>query len=986
MFDAIKDVLGELNSRINAINEELNAKMSGQNMNGALSTPGSNRENNTSNGSNHKNINSLTSSSTTHQVQYCGPYKLEKTLGKGQTGLVKTGTHCITGRKVAVKIVNKEKLNESVLQKVEREIAIMKLIEHPHVLHLYDVYENKKYLYLLLEHVSGGELFDYLVRKGRLMAKEARKFFRQIISALDFCHAHNICHRDLKPENLLLDERNCIKVADFGMASLQVEGSMLETSCGSPHYACPEVIRGEKYDGRKADVWSCGVILYALLVGALPFDDDNLRNLLEKVKKGVFHIPHFVPADCQNLLRSMIEVDPQKRISLQDVFRHPWVAGGTRGEPELELPMAQVVQTHVIPSEENIDPDVFRHMNNLGCFKDKEKLIRELLSPKHNTEKMVYFLLLDRKRRRPAQEDETEVVLRSSNHNLDPPRKRTDTSKTSRYAFGSISEGSPINPRKAYGRYSRNRHSSLGGSPNGSPRSNAHSFYQPAVISTSTISNQTATTAAEERQGSSSARNNYHYYTQPVDATALATATRNAKTRREPPSAVVTANNQRPHEVVTTDAINSPSVIGSAASSSSSLASGGSTANVTSPSGPWRSKLSTIKNSFLGTPRFHRRKLSAGSTSTGESDNEDSVILDTSDLVKKSWFGSLTSGMGIERDDVQCVPVEGKSLNGIKAELIRTFLTIHELSHSVVGQNSFKVEYKRGPAVGGGVFSRGVKMQVDIIVSAQSESAERPLYVVQFTLLAGPTRRFRRLVDHLSAVLQSSTQQRTERAQQAALMVRPRRLSDSSVSSVCSDNETNFTNTPALSANVLPHVRTPNDQLDSHNYGCSRTGSTSANSTISQTGNKSAHYAGGSLRISSTSNSANNAKTAATRRNTTGAVLDDLTSRLTATNLAFGQQPKINLSPQRVFRTLVASTSAPKSRELVKIPVTPQNSAPRPFHNGQEFGQPGSSKQQTLKQPLMGPRIVDRDEDNQSPDSLEYSVGPCHILPTTTIL
>ncbi|KIH61361.1 hypothetical protein ANCDUO_08370 [Ancylostoma duodenale] len=169
--------------------------------------------------------------------------------------------------------------------------------------------------YLLLEHVSGGELFDYLVRKGRLMSKEARKFFRQIISALDFCHAHNIwyiffsfllilgevgkkpvfcSHRDLKPENLLLDERNNIKVADFGMASLQVEGSMLETSCGSPHYACPEVIRG-----------------------ALPFDDDNLRNLLEKVKKGVFHIPHFVPSDVQSLLRAMIEVDPAKRYSVR---------------------------------------------------------------------------------------------------------------------------------------------------------------------------------------------------------------------------------------------------------------------------------------------------------------------------------------------------------------------------------------------------------------------------------------------------------------------------------------------------------------------------------------------------------------------------------------------------------------------------------------------------------------------------------------------
>ncbi|KER32537.1 hypothetical protein T265_01414 [Opisthorchis viverrini] len=147
-------------------------------------------------------------------------------------GLVKMGVHCVTGKKVAVKIVNREKLSESVLQKVEREIAIMKLIEHPHVLGLYDVYENRRHLYLILEHVSGGELFDYLVRKGRLVPKEARRFFKQIISALDFCHSHCICHRDLKPENLLLDDKLNIRVADFGMASLQPEGSLLETSCG----------------------------------------------------------------------------------------------------------------------------------------------------------------------------------------------------------------------------------------------------------------------------------------------------------------------------------------------------------------------------------------------------------------------------------------------------------------------------------------------------------------------------------------------------------------------------------------------------------------------------------------------------------------------------------------------------------------------------------------------------------------------------------
>ncbi|EDW41637.1 GM24459 [Drosophila sechellia] len=250
-----------------------------------------------------------------------------------QTCLVKLGVHCVIGKKVAIKIINREKLSESVLMKVEREIAIMKLIDHPHVLGLSDVYENKKYLYLILEHVSGGELFDYLVKKGRLTPKEARKFFRQIISALDFCHSHSICHRDLKPENLLLDEKNNIKIADFGMASLQPAGSMLETSCGSPHYACPEVIRGEKYDGRKADVWSCGVILYALLVGALPFDDDNLRQLLEKVKRGVFHIPHFVPPDCQSLLRGMIEVNPDRRLTLAEINRHPWSQLAARGWP-----------------------------------------------------------------------------------------------------------------------------------------------------------------------------------------------------------------------------------------------------------------------------------------------------------------------------------------------------------------------------------------------------------------------------------------------------------------------------------------------------------------------------------------------------------------------------------------------------------------------------------------------------------------------------
>ncbi|XP_076313283.1 serine/threonine-protein kinase BRSK2-like isoform X3 [Tachypleus tridentatus] len=604
-----------------------------------------------------------------HHFQYVGPYRLEKTLGKGQTGLVKLGVHCVTGKKVAVKIINREKLSESVLQKVEREIAIMKLIEHPHVLGLYDVYENKKYLYLILEHVSGGELFDYLVKKGRLTPKEARRFFRQIISALDFCHSHCICHRDLKPENLLLDEKNNIRIADFGMASLQVEGSMLETSCGSPHYACPEVIRGEKYDGRRADVWSCGVILYALLVGALPFDDDNLRQLLEKVKRGVFHIPHFVPPECQDLLRGMIEVNPEKRMKLADVLRHPWTMAGSKTELDQELPMRE---THIIPSFDDLDPDVLASMTSLGCFKDKEKLLQELLSESHNTEKVIYFLLLDRKRRKPAYEDETEIIIRNRSESgiSDPPRKRVDTCQVNgrsgpRYSFDMLSDGSPLTSRRFPHSRSR-RGSSTGSLHASSPSASPLSSPKPTPRGT-------------------------------PDESPLNT----------PPG--------------------SPSL-----------------------SQPyWKSRLNTIKNSFLGSPRFHRRKLQTPSGS-------DEMGPDSSpELTKKSWFGSL---MGGDREETHVILVKDRPLSTVKADLIHAFLSIADLSHSVVSPMSFRVEYKR-PG-GTSMFQRNVRFHVDITkvqaagtqdsTGTSDRASEKPsVYCISFTLIAGPIRRFKRMCEHI---------------------------------------------------------------------------------------------------------------------------------------------------------------------------------------------------------------------------------------------
>ena len=186
--------------------------------------------------------------------------------------------------------------HERILQGIEREIVIMKLIEHPNIMRLYDVWETSTELYLILEYVEGGELFDYICENGRLSTSEALGYFQQIVSAVDYCHHFNIAHRDLKPENLLLDGNKNIKVADFGMAAWQKSNSngLLRTACGSPHYAAPEVIAGTPYNGSASDIWSCGIILFALLAGRLPFDDDDLATLLEKVKIAKFEFPSHI--------------------------------------------------------------------------------------------------------------------------------------------------------------------------------------------------------------------------------------------------------------------------------------------------------------------------------------------------------------------------------------------------------------------------------------------------------------------------------------------------------------------------------------------------------------------------------------------------------------------------------------------------------------------------------------------------------------------
>ncbi|XP_059390564.1 serine/threonine-protein kinase BRSK2 isoform X4 [Carassius carassius] len=649
---------------------------------------------------------------SSQHANYVGPYRLEKTLGKGQTGLVKLGIHCVTCQKVAIKIVNREKLSESVLMKVEREIAILKLIEHPHVLKLHDVYENKKYLYLVLEHVSGGELFDYLVKKGRLTPKEARKFFRQIISALDFCHSHSICHRDLKPENLLLDEKNNIRIADFGMASLQVGDSLLETSCGSPHYACPEVIRGEKYDGRRADVWSCGVILFALLVGALPFDDDNLRNLLEKVKLGVFHMPHFIPPDCQNLLRGMIEVDATKRLTLEQIQKHTWYIAG-KNEPEPEQPVPRKVAIRMLPSTEDIDPDVLESMHSLGCFRDKNKLMKDLLSDDDNQEKMIYFLLLDRKERYPSHEDQN---LPPRNE-IDPPRKRVDSPLLTRH-----------NKRRPERKSMEVLSMTEGGSP--VPVRRAIDMAQHGQSKSLDISDANPILQSKEERSRSISGASSGLSTSPLSSPRVTPhPSPRGSPLPTPKGTPVHTPKESPAGTPSPTPPPSPSIGGM----------------------PWRTRLNSIKNSFLGSPRFHRRKMQVPTQEEMSSLTPES----SPELAKKSWFGNF---INLEKEEQIFVVIRDKPLSSIKADIVHAFLSIPSLSHSVVSQTSFRAEYKS--TAGPTVFQKPVKFQVDITYTESTAATkENGIYSVTFTLLSGPSRRFKRVVETIQAQLLSTHEQ-----------------------------------------------------------------------------------------------------------------------------------------------------------------------------------------------------------------------------------
>ncbi|XP_037833932.1 MAP/microtubule affinity-regulating kinase 3a isoform X19 [Kryptolebias marmoratus] len=349
-------------------------------------------------------------SSDEPQQPHVGNYRPLKTIGKGNFAKVKLARHILTGREVAIKIIDKTQLNPNSLQKLFREVRIMKILNHPNIVKLFEVIETERTLYLVMEYASGGEVFDYLVAHGRMKEKEARAKFRQIVSAVQYCHQKHIVHRDLKAENLLLDADMNIKIADFGFSNEFTLGNKLDTFCGSPPYAAPELFQGKKYDGPEVDVWSLGVILYTLVSGSLPFDGQNLKELRERVLRGKYRIPFYMSTDCENLLKRFLVLNPAKRGTLEQIMKDRWINAGFEEdelkpytEPELD-----------ITDQKRIDVMV-------GMGYNLEEIQESLAKMKYD-EITATYLLLGRK----ASELEPSESASSSNLSLSKPRPSSE--------------------------------------------------------------------------------------------------------------------------------------------------------------------------------------------------------------------------------------------------------------------------------------------------------------------------------------------------------------------------------------------------------------------------------------------------------------------------------------------------------------------------------------------------------------------------------
>ncbi|XP_071177063.1 serine/threonine-protein kinase SIK3-like isoform X2 [Mytilus edulis] len=328
-----------------------------------------------------------------------GCYEIDRTIGKGNFAVVKLATHMYTKTKVAIKIIDKTQLDDDNMKKIYREIQIMKMLKHPHIIRLYQVIETERMLYLVTEYASGGEIFDHLVAHGRMNEREARKKFKQIIAAVSYCHSRQIVHRDLKAENLLLDASLNIKIADFGFSNYYNNNCCLKTWCGSPPYAAPELFEGKEYSAPKVDIWSLGVVLYVLVCGALPFDGSTLQSLRSRVLSGKFRVPFFMSTECEQLIKQMLTVDPIKRITMEQIIKHKWTILAGEDNDFDALILENNRPSDVDPDLENLNEHIIAHMESIDL--NREQIFKSVKEQAYDYHSAIYHLLQDKYKKHP---------------------------------------------------------------------------------------------------------------------------------------------------------------------------------------------------------------------------------------------------------------------------------------------------------------------------------------------------------------------------------------------------------------------------------------------------------------------------------------------------------------------------------------------------------------------------------------------------------
>ena len=317
-------------------------------------------------------------------------YKIISKLGEGNFSTVKLATHSLTGEKVAIKILEKTKVTKlEEKERINRELAIMRKLNHYNIVKLYQIVETKLTIYLIQENVPGKEFMEYLTKKGKLKEVEACKFFHQIISAPEYMHQCGVAHRDFKPENILITKDDTVlKIIDFGLGNIYKNNQLLKTACGSPCYAPPEMIKEESYNGAESDIWSSGIILYLMLCGKLPFYHEQNEIMYEQILSGKFEHPNYLSDNAKDLLDKIIEVDPKKRLNFEQIKSHPWFNIIDKNEL-----MHKGIDTNedIIP----IDEEIVQDMEKLGF--NKMELRFNLLKNFHNKITAVYDLFLKKK-------------------------------------------------------------------------------------------------------------------------------------------------------------------------------------------------------------------------------------------------------------------------------------------------------------------------------------------------------------------------------------------------------------------------------------------------------------------------------------------------------------------------------------------------------------------------------------------------------------